>query len=143
VKRSITTTSSPRLASGALLDVALRPQGTTYVVAVTGEMDVSSVSDVRSVLDRALRDEPETLLLDLGQLEFCDSSGVHLVVHAHRRATAQGIAFLVLPPIGAARRVFDLCRVGDHVPFVGPDGRRPLRGVSVGVDERALHGMAG
>jgi anti-sigma B factor antagonist len=107
--------------SRPLLSVDVREQGTTRIVAIEGEMDISSVEDVRLAVDRALRARPETLLVDLSELAFCDSTGVHLVVQTHRRATTQDTRLLVVPPVGAARRVFDICCIGDHVTFVGGD----------------------
>jgi anti-sigma B factor antagonist len=101
-----------------LLTAELQVQGTTCTVAVAGEMDISSADQVRNVIDRGIGERPETLLLDLSELEFCDSTGIHLVIRSQRRATAGGIRFVVIPPTGLARRVFDLSGIAGHVPFV-------------------------
>lgn len=105
-----------------VLRVASKTVGATQVVAVTGEFDVSSVDSVRNALDQALSKRPQTLVLDLSRLDFCDSSGVHLVVDIERRAGEQGTRFTVVRPTGAAWRVFELSRVDDRLEFVGSDG---------------------
>lgn len=104
-----------------LLTVQSHSHGTTRHIAVAGELDISSVGEVRRVTERALREGPETLLLDLGELTFCDSSGIHLVIDTDRRASAQGIRFRVLAPRGSARRTFEICQISDRVTFVTDD----------------------
>ena len=104
--------------SAPLLTVESHSHGTTQHVAVAGELDISSVEEVRRVTERALRGNPETLLLDLGELTFCDSSGIHLVIDTDRRASAEGVRFRVIAPQGSARRTFEICQVSDHVTFV-------------------------
>jgi anti-sigma B factor antagonist len=104
-----------------LLSVTRTSQGTTQVVAVAGELDVASIEQVGSVIDQSLSEEPETLLLDLSKVDFCDSSGVHLVLRTHRRSQSSRTRLRVIPPTGTARRVFDICCVDDYVTFVAGD----------------------
>lgn len=101
-----------------LLTVQSHSHGTTHQIAVAGELDISSVVEVRRVTENALRGNPETLLLDLGELTFCDSSGIHLVIDTDRRASAQGVRFRVIAPYGSARRTFEICQIADRVTFV-------------------------
>lgn len=115
-----TSTQQARLTS-RLLNVEVRAREAALVVAVEGEVDVSSIDDLRSVVQRALDRSPEKLVLDLTGLDFCDSSGVHLVVQTHRLAAARGISFLVVPPAGVAWRVFELSCISDYVTFAGPE----------------------
>lgn len=105
-----------------LLKVSVSAQGTSQIVTVSGELDVSRTTEVGNVIDRALAERPETLLLDLSELEFCDSSGVHLILRTNSRTEIGRTRFLVIPPTGAARRVFDLCCVEDYVTFVAVPG---------------------
>jgi anti-sigma B factor antagonist len=112
---------APESPAVPLLTVQSRSHGTTRHVAVAGELDISSVEEVRRVTEGALRENPETLMLDLGGLTFCDSSGIHLVLDTDRRASAQGVRFRVIAPHGSARRTFEICQVADQVTFVTGD----------------------
>jgi anti-sigma B factor antagonist len=107
-----------KMAVRPLLSVSSNTQGTTQIVVVTGELDIASIDRVGSAVDRALADDPETVLLDLSQVDFCDSSGVHLVLRTHRRTQGSRTHLRVVPPTGTARRVFDICCVEDYVTFV-------------------------
>lgn len=76
------------------LQVECQAQGTTHVVVATGELDVGSVQRVRQAVDGVLSGCPETVVLDLSALAFCDSSAIRLTSDAHRRASAQGVRFV-------------------------------------------------
>jgi anti-sigma B factor antagonist len=117
-----TNTVGPgKMAVQPLLTVEAASQGTTQIVTVTGELDVACIDEVGRVIDRALAARPETLVLDLSSIDFCDSSGVHLVLRTHRRAQTDRIRMRVIPPAGTARRVFDICCVEDYVTFIPAD----------------------
>ncbi|MDI2129017.1 STAS domain-containing protein [Yinghuangia seranimata] len=70
--------------------------GVALVVAV-GEIDGDSASQLREAVDRALRTEPTTLHLDMEQVTFCDSSGLHVLVHARRVAAESGGTVTISP----------------------------------------------
>jgi anti-sigma B factor antagonist len=93
-------------------------QGTTCVVAVSGEIDLFSVGRLQCAIDQALAGRPETVLLDLSAVEFCDSSGINLVVAAHRQAAEARVGFLVVRPAGPAWRAFEICNIDRYVKFV-------------------------
>ncbi|MEX1142046.1 MAG: STAS domain-containing protein [Thermoleophilaceae bacterium] len=93
-------------------------RGAARVVAVAGELDISSVARIRQALDDAIAERPEELVLDLSGLEFCDSSGIHLVVETNERAAQDGIHFSIVRPTGPAWRVFEVCRIEGDLDFV-------------------------
>jgi anti-anti-sigma factor len=109
-----------------LVEIEATAQGTTQLVRVRGEIDISSVCQVRDAIDTALGLRPETLLLDLSEIAFCDSSGIHLVVSSHRHAVDLGIRLVVVRPVGPAWRAFELCQIDREVRFVSSlDGASP------------------
>ncbi len=69
-------------------------------------------------LAAALLAGPEILVLDLGEVGFIDSTGLHVIVDAARRAQSHGIRFVVLES-EAARRLFSIC--GVHELLTGTD----------------------
>ena len=102
----------------SVLQVHLDGQGATQLVTAVGELDRSSVQEIQHAIHGALAKGPETVVLDLSGLTFCDSSGIHLVVHSHRRVTEDGAKFVAVRPTGAAWRPFELCGLDGHVWFV-------------------------
>ncbi|HEX2161106.1 MAG TPA: STAS domain-containing protein [Thermoleophilaceae bacterium] len=104
--------------SSSLVELESSVQGTAHVVAVRGEIDLSSIDAVRRAVDVALSQRPETVVVDLSRIAFCDSSGIELVVKTHRRAIGQGTRLVVVRPNGPAWRPFELCQIDREVHFV-------------------------
>jgi anti-sigma B factor antagonist len=97
--------------------------GTVAVVAPSGELDLSGAAVLEDELDR-LAAEPElsTVVLDLRQLEFMDSSGLRLVVLADMRARETGRRFVLVRGSETVHRVFEITRMSDRLEFVaGPE----------------------
>ena len=83
--------------------------GEHVVIGLAGELDQFVVPHVRPVLvDAVEENRPPQVIVDLREVEFCDSSGLGLLVGAYKRATAAG-GSLVLA--GAGPRVADVLSV--------------------------------
>jgi anti-sigma B factor antagonist len=75
--------------SDVSVDVSLREDGVT-VIHVGGELDLSSVPQLRSCLSDLVNRGDTNLLLDLSEVTFCDSTALGVFVGAHRRVVASG-----------------------------------------------------
>jgi anti-anti-sigma factor len=64
------------------------------VVVVTGEVDMSTSPALREQL-RAPEAQAETVVLDLREVSFMDSSGLGAIVGQHKRAREHGFRFAV------------------------------------------------
>ena len=65
--------------------------GPARVVRLIGELDVDSAQRSGASLDSAVNTAVQpTLVLDLSELSFCDSSGVRALLALHRLATDAG-----------------------------------------------------
>lgn len=78
------------------------------VVAVSGEVDLATVPELRAALEDALATDAEELWLDLGATTFMDSSGLHAVFDGQTRAAALGRHLAIALPPGPVRRLFEL-----------------------------------
>jgi anti-sigma B factor antagonist len=97
-------------------DVSTVACGTTYTVTVVGEVDLAVVGRLDAHVDDALRNA-ESVVIDLSVTEFIDSSTIHLLLRAHRRAERRSVRFEIVPPPGPAQRVFRACGVDTHMRF--------------------------
>ena len=90
------------------------------VVVLPGEIDVTNSDEVLEQLVGALSPGVDTVIADLTSTSFCDSSGVHALVHAHERASAREIELrLAVAPGGSVRRVLQLVGADHVVPVFG------------------------
>ncbi len=62
--------------------------GVSTLLTVAGVLDTDGAGRLLSRLDRLLDQGHRRLVLDLGGVEFCDSSGVSALVRGHARASA-------------------------------------------------------
>jgi anti-anti-sigma factor len=76
-------------------------------VAVIGELDLAVADRLSAVLDRAAGDAPQ-ILISLDKCEFIDSTGIAVVVRAHREAGERGGRLAVYGPSAQVRRVLEV-----------------------------------
>jgi anti-sigma B factor antagonist len=86
------------------------------VVAAPEEIDITNAPELRSALLEAAAHGHGSLVADLSQTQFCDSSGLHTLLAAHKRATAAGGEMLLVIPYNAVLRVFAITGVDQIIP---------------------------
>jgi anti-sigma B factor antagonist len=86
------------------------------VVAAPEEIDITNAPDLRSALLAAAADRPGTIVADLTRTRFCDSSGLHALLAAHKRAQADGGELLLVIPDAAVLRIFALTCIDRMIP---------------------------
>jgi len=93
----------------ARLQVAHTQHGAHSILTVAGELDLSTSEPMRAAVDRAL-DTAGPVVIDLGGIEFMDSSGLVLLMRAHSAAASQGrrLAIIASSPVA---RVLDIAGV--------------------------------
>jgi anti-sigma B factor antagonist len=84
------------------------------IVTAPEEIDITNAPDLRSALLAAAAHGHATLVADLTQTQFCDSSGLHTLLAAHKRAQAAGGELLLVLPGTAVLRVFAITGI-DHI----------------------------
>ncbi|MFE0678322.1 STAS domain-containing protein [Streptomyces sp. NPDC058867] len=90
----------------AHLDVSVTTNRSCTVVSVVGELDRHTLHRITDVAE-ALTGQ-EYLVLDLRGLTFMDSSGLHLLLHLHRRVQAAGGSLELSGARRPVLRVLDL-----------------------------------
>ena len=86
------------------------------VVAAPEEIDITNAEALRSALLKAAANGHGTLVVDMTRTRFCDSSGLHVLIAAHRRARAAGHEVLLVIPSTAVLRVFALTAMDRVIP---------------------------
>jgi anti-sigma B factor antagonist len=78
------------------------------VLLVEGEIDVATAPRLIAALNDAVADAVRSVVIDLTSVGFMDSTGLALLINAHRRLTRRHKGFAVVCPAGPLRRVFEL-----------------------------------
>src|SRR6266581_2368327 len=90
--------------------------GGVPVVAAPEEIDITNAEALRSALLTAAANGHGTLVVDMSRTQFCDSSGLHTLIAAHKRAEAEGREVLLVIPNTAVLRVFALTGMDRVIP---------------------------
>jgi anti-sigma B factor antagonist len=90
------------------------------LVLVEGELDIATAPRLISVLNRAVQEALGSLVVDLSDVDFMDSTGLALLINAHRRLTRRRKGFAVVCPPGPLWRVFEITDMIDTL-HVCPD----------------------
>ena len=98
------------------LTVTVRREDGLAVITVIGEVDLSTVSQLRERLYE-LADAGEPLIVDLEQVSFIDSTGLGALVGAYRRAAAHGGSLHAVCVQPQARKLLSLTGVDQRVPL--------------------------
>src|SRR5579884_3982374 len=92
------------------IDVEQDPNRATVVL--TGELDLSNVTELESVLEPVIESGPALLRFDLAGLRFMDSTGVALLL----RSAARVGRVTVARPSAIVRRVLEATGLADVLP---------------------------
>jgi anti-anti-sigma factor len=100
-----------------------------HLAAVTirlyGEFDISSEKGFRDELETMLDGEISTLVIDLRELTFMDSTGLRAIIALHQTALREGYDHAVLCGDGSVRRVLEETGLTDVLPIVDPSDAVP------------------
>jgi anti-sigma B factor antagonist len=72
------------MTAGAPFGLSVDADARTATIAVRGDLDLASAPELSAACKKALEQSPEMLRIDLGDLTFLDSSGISVLVQAHR-----------------------------------------------------------
>ncbi len=87
------------------------------VVVLPSEIDVTNSEQVYGQLAAAFAPGVNTVIADMMATVFCDSSGVHAIIHAYEDATARDARLmLAVSSATSVRRVLELIGVGRLMP---------------------------
>jgi anti-anti-sigma factor len=90
--------------------------GAVHAIRLRGELDLATSSRVEAELKRVEATDVRTIVVDLSDLTFINSSGVHLLVDAEVRSRASN-RLTLLRGSPAVQRVLELCEVDTALPF--------------------------
>jgi anti-anti-sigma factor len=93
-------------------------EGSVRTLALAGELDLSTAASLCVRLDAARRAPRSRVLIDLTDLEFCDSSGLRALLHAAREivASAGRLALVLESGDGPVGRLLAVCGLEEHLP---------------------------
>jgi len=93
--------------------------GGVAVCSAVGELDVASAPKLRQELVRAVAeaDGPPRIVVDLGGVDFLDSTGLGVLLGGLKRARAKDGVLALARAESQVRKVFEITRVIEILPI--------------------------
>jgi anti-sigma B factor antagonist len=95
--------------------VPAQPEGVA-VFALSGELDLATVDTVRAAAESACA-KGLRVVLDLSGVEFCDSTGLGVIISLFRQANSAGGQLLLSGPLPRIRYLLEISGVDQVVPI--------------------------
>ncbi|MHB8246894.1 MAG: STAS domain-containing protein [Acidimicrobiales bacterium] len=97
--------------------VVRETEGTSSIVRLKGEMDLRAATDLREALLKALAEGPGSVLLDLSELTFIDSTIISVLVMTRKRAQALGGEVRLRHVPGRIQRILAITGIDSLFPI--------------------------
>ena len=94
------------------LSITSSREGTTAIVAATGEIDLSNVGDLRAAVTEAASGA-EKLALDLSGVEFIDSTGLGGLLELRSTLRARSVTLEIVAGDGPVRQAVEITGLGE------------------------------
>jgi anti-anti-sigma factor len=107
-----------RRSDDELLTVRTAFEEGTYLIAVYGELDISTVAELQRHLSSAEATDAREIVVDLSALHFMDSTGIRLLFEAHSRSRADGDRLRLLRGSPSVHRAVEICGLDRTLPFL-------------------------
>jgi anti-sigma B factor antagonist len=91
------------------LRVSSRSQGDHTIVTLAGEIDLYTAPRLQSELLAAMKSaDPAQVVVDMSGVEFCDSTGMNVLLAAHRQACERGGDLTLAAPRAPVRKILEV-----------------------------------
>lgn len=104
------------------LTVRVEADAGARTLALAGELDMANASTLSGELERAEGEGAGSIVVDLRELEFIDSTGIAILVAAHHRLNGETVRIrLVRSASTEVQRVMGITGLDREMPFVDGD----------------------
>ena len=94
-----------------------RTQARPVVVTLPAEIDITNADAIGAALSFAIARSAGIVIADMTGTRFCNSSGISMLVQAHRQAAANGAELRLVVPSAAVLRALKLVRMDCLLPI--------------------------
>lgn len=111
------------------IDLKTEDAGDTLVLRLRGSLDLATAPTVRAALNDATDNDSHHIIVDLTQLEFLDSTGLGVLIGAHRRTAEHGGSLRLVVHDGPISRLLHITGlIGVFAVYHSLDDARADRG---------------
>jgi len=97
------------------LQIGLRRERDRVVVSLAGELDMANAPLLQGRIEGPELEGTGTVVLDLRELEFLDSTGLRIILAARELCWRRGQEFAITPGSQQVQRLLSVTGVGEHL----------------------------
>ncbi|MGO9489846.1 MAG: STAS domain-containing protein [Solirubrobacteraceae bacterium] len=97
------------------LRIDIRQESDRVVLTLQGELDMANASLLQGAIEEEKLQDTKTVVLDLEQLTFLDSTGLRIILSAREMCWRRGQEFAVTPGSQQVQRLLSVTGVGEHL----------------------------
>jgi anti-sigma B factor antagonist len=110
-------------AGRGLVTAVVGRDGRSVVLSISGEIDVHTAGELRTILFTLIEDGHTHLVCDFTDVRFCDAAGLGALVAANNRLRERGGGLRLVGVAPAQRRILEITRLDQLFrPFDSVDG---------------------
>ncbi|MGM9572764.1 MAG: anti-sigma F factor antagonist [bacterium] len=88
------------------------------IIRLSGELDLYTVNNLRAVLEREMEVKGiKNLILNLGKVDFIDSSGLGLILGKYKALTERGGKVVAVDLLPVVKKIFELSGLLKIIPI--------------------------
>ena len=106
-----------------MLSIDSHEDGSRHTLLLSGELDLASAPQLEERVQQLSSRGQGELVLDLGGLDFIDSSGLNAILRVRALCQEHMWEFCMVPGERPVQRLFEVTRLIDRLPF-----RKPRKG---------------
>jgi anti-sigma B factor antagonist len=99
------------------LGIEVSQRGQDVVLALAGDIDINTAPQVRDRLAGLQAAGQTSIVVDLAEVTFLDSSALGALVAAHQELAAAGGSLRLAAPRAHVQKVFRITRLADVIPL--------------------------
>jgi anti-anti-sigma factor len=84
-----------------LAEIRVEPREEIMLVTVSGEVDMSNARELAAAVWRRMGNDQHGLVLDLSEVRYLDSAGIHAIFELHERLRERGQDMRLVVPAGS------------------------------------------
>jgi anti-sigma B factor antagonist len=108
VRENVTRSRSGASVPAVELKVSTRSHAGHAVMDVAGEIDLYTAPRLQAEFTRLLETGPSRVVIDMSGVDFCDSTGMNVLLSALKRLKERGGALEVAAPRPAVRKILQV-----------------------------------
>ena len=113
--------------AGAEFGAEVRSHDSTGVIDLHGEINLGADQALGAAYERAVQDDPRTVVLNFADVDYINSTGIALIVGLLAKARAHAIPIRAYGLTPHYQEIFEITRLADFLA-INPDEDSAVRG---------------